>query len=123
MDREAFFIVFLDGQNNMIDYVCHCIGSAGSSPVYPRDVLKSCLYKNARAVILCHNHPGNGTNPSNEDKEITKILLYALQFIDVEVLDHIIIGRDNHFSFADAGLIDNMTQGYKRDKHLFVRMG
>lgn len=120
MDREAFFIIFLDAQNNMIDYICHAVGSTGSSAVYPRDVLKSCLYKNARAVILCHNHPGNDTAPSIQDKEITKVLVYALQLIDVEVLDHVIIGKDNHFSFADAGLIADMNEDYKRDKHLFT---
>ena len=119
MDREAFFIVFLDGQNSMIDYVCHCVGSAGSCPVYSREILKSCLYKNARAVIFCHNHPSNETTPSREDRAITKVLLYALKLVDIEVLDHLIIGKDSYFSFADHGDIDTMQQDYKRDKHLF----
>ncbi|MFH1976913.1 MAG: DNA repair protein RadC [Pseudomonadota bacterium] len=109
-DREMFMILFLNTKNKMIDYVTHTIGTVDSSSVYPRDVLKSALYFNAAALIFCHNHPSGDPEPSTNDKMITKTMVMICELAGIPVLDHVILGKDVFYSFADAGLIDD----YKR---------
>ncbi|MFH1974427.1 MAG: DNA repair protein RadC [Pseudomonadota bacterium] len=103
--REMFFILFLNTKNRMIDYCTHTIGSIDSSAVYPREVIKAALLNDAASVIFCHNHPSGDPAPSENDKEITKHLVIACEIVGIKVLDHIILGRDNYFSFADCGSI------------------
>jgi DNA repair protein RadC len=73
--------------------------------VYPREVVKAALKNNAAAVIFSHNHPSGIAEPSQADKLITNKLCQALQLVDINVLDHIIIGGENCVSFAERGLI------------------
>ncbi|MBT4581507.1 MAG: hypothetical protein HOD07_05550, partial [Gammaproteobacteria bacterium] len=73
--------------------------------VYPREVVRRCLYHNAAAVILAHNHPSGVAEPSQADIAITKKLKTALATIEVRVLDHLVIGNSMVVSFAERGLI------------------
>ena len=77
-----------------------------SSAVYPREVIKDALRYEASALIFAHNHPSGDPDPSLCDKEITRDLVFAARIIQIKVLDHIIIGNNRYFSFADQGLID-----------------
>ena len=80
-------------------------GTIDGASVYAREVLKEALSHNAAAVIFYHNHPSGLSEPSQADKTITAKLKTALSLVDMRVLDHIIIGGLDSFSFADGGLI------------------
>jgi DNA repair protein RadC len=104
-EREVFGVLFLSTQHTLIRYEDVFLGTIDQSPVFPREILKKALEYNAKAVVLTHNHPSGIETPSQSDKDITKVIKKALSVIDVEVLDHVIVGADRCFSFADAGMI------------------
>lgn len=104
-NREQFMIMLLNGRNQIIDLVNLFEGTLTTSAVYPREVIKLILERDAAAVIFVHNHPSGNLAPSKDDKLITKRLKEACQTIDVQVHDHLIIGGNDHFSFAKNGLL------------------
>jgi DNA repair protein RadC len=80
-------------------------GTIDQSSVHPREVVKECLWHGASSVIFAHNHPSGVAKPSTADEQITRRLIQALALIDVQVLDHLIIGRGSVFSFSENGLM------------------
>ena len=104
--KETFKVFFLDGKNHVIDIEDLFEGTLNMSSVYPREIMKSAIKYNAVALIFVHNHPSGSPEPSLSDKEITKDLIAASNTMQIKVLDHIIIGDNRYFSFADEGLID-----------------
>ena len=109
-NREHFLVIYLDGQNRVITIETLFTGSLTSSAVYPREVIKAILKHEAAAVVLAHNHPSGSTTPSASDRAVTQKLKTACEAIDVQVLDHIIIGHQDdgepdYFSFADHRMI------------------
>ncbi len=102
-DQEHFVILFLSGSNSVITVEKLFTGSLTTSAIYPREVIKKILEYKAANVILAHNHPSGSLIPSNSDKAVTRKLATACNSIDVDVLDHIIIGGDGFFSFQDGG--------------------
>jgi DNA repair protein RadC len=105
LDRETFGVVYLDAQNQPTAIETLFEGTLTSSAVYPREVLKSALKHNAASLIFAHNHPSGCVEPSTNDRDITRELVLAASLMDVRVLDHIVVGADSHYSFADHGLI------------------
>jgi DNA repair protein RadC len=105
LDREHFFMITLDSKNRTIGYHTISIGSLSTSVVHPRECLKAALLDSAAAVIFIHNHPSGDPAPSREDRECTNRLVEASKILGIRVLDHIIIGETDYFSFADAGLL------------------
>ncbi len=105
LDRETFRVVYLDAQHRPKGVETLFEGTLTSSVVYPREVFRKALERNAHAVILAHNHPSGSIDPSEHDRQITREMITASALIDVGVLDHIIVGANSHFSFADRGLI------------------
>ncbi|MGZ7066519.1 MAG: JAB domain-containing protein, partial [Candidatus Aminicenantales bacterium] len=103
---ERFKAIFLDPKNQVIEEKTLFEGTVDSSAVYPREVIKDALRYEASALIFAHNHPSGDPDPSLCDKEITRDLVFAARIIQIKVLDHIIIGNNRYFSFADQGLID-----------------
>jgi DNA repair protein RadC len=103
---EQFKILFLDPKNQVIEEETLFEGTVDSSAVYPREVIKDALHYEASGLIFAHNHPSGDPEPSLCDKEITRDLVFAARVIQIKVLDHIIIGNNRYFSFADQGLID-----------------
>jgi DNA repair protein RadC len=103
--REIFMVIFLDGQNQVIKMEELFTGSLTTSAIYPREVVQKVLDYNAAAVILVHNHPSGSLSPSHSDRAVTKKLQSALSAIDVDVLDHLIVGGNGFFSFADHQLL------------------
>jgi len=95
----------LDSQNQLIKDEVLFYGTINAASVYPREVVKAALRNNAAALILAHNHPSGVAEPSQADKLITTKLQQALALIDINVLDHIIVGGENCVSFAERGLI------------------
>lgn len=105
LQREVFGIMFLDAQNRLIAYETLFEGSLMQTSVYPREVVKRALALNAAALILSHNHPGGTAAPSRADEQLTVSLKEALNLVDIKVLDHIIVARQETFSFSEWGLI------------------
>ncbi|MEP1471292.1 MAG: DNA repair protein RadC [Halieaceae bacterium] len=104
-DREVFSCLFLDSQHRLLRCDDLFLGTLDGAAVYPREVAVHALRYRAAAVILAHNHPSGVAEPSSADKRITERLCAALALLDVRVLDHIIVGRGQCFSFAEQGLI------------------
>jgi len=104
-NREIFMVIFLDGQNQIIRMEELFSGSLTTSAIYPREVVQKVLNYDAASVILVHNHPSGSLTPSRSDRSVTKKLQTALSSIDVDVLDHLIVGGNDFFSFADHRLL------------------
>lgn len=104
-EREALLVLFLDGQNRVIEVAELFQGTIDGASVYPREVVKAALKVNAAAIILAHNHPSGHVKPSEADKRITARIVDALGLVDVRVLDHIIVGGLDSLSFAQEGLL------------------
>ena len=103
-EREVFAVLLLDNQHRLIEFKELFQGTVDAASVYPREVVKAVLEMNAAAVIFAHNHPLGESTPSQADKRITTRLKEALGLIDVQVLDHIVVG-ETCVSFAERGLI------------------
>jgi DNA repair protein RadC len=103
--REQFVVCFLNGQHGVLTTEVLFTGSITTSAVYPREVVQRILDLGAAAVMLAHNHPSGELTPSSSDRAVTKKLSAALSAIDVDVLDHLIIGGPEYFSFADHRLL------------------
>lgn len=103
--REQFVVLFLNNQNQLLTNKTLFQGTINSSEVHPRVVVEKALKHHASAVILAHNHPSGHVQPSPADKQITKNIQSALSLVDIRVLDHIIIGHNQSYSFAESGLI------------------
>ena len=103
--KEKFVVIFLNGQHQVLTTEVLFAGSLMSSAVYPREVITRVIDLGAAAVIFGHNHPSGCLTPSSSDRAVTKKLQTALEAIDVAVLDHIIVGGSEHYSFADNRLL------------------
>ena len=103
--HEVFAVLFLDNQNKLLAMEELFRGTLTHASVYPREVVIRALHHGAAAVVLAHNHPSGGVQPSRADEALTQTLKAALALVDVRVLDHIIVGQGQALSMADIGLI------------------
>ena len=104
--KEVFKVMFVNAQNQVIEVEDLFKGTLSASAVYPREIIEKAIKNNAAALIFAHNHPAGNPEPSDNDKQITRDLVFAANIMQIKVLDHIIIGDNRYFSFADAGLIE-----------------
>ncbi len=102
---EAFFVVLLDRANKVIRKLNISRGGVSGTVVDPKKIFKLALDHNASSLILAHNHPSNNLKPSDNDIRLTKKLLEAGKALEIPVLDHIIVGNDNYYSFADENIL------------------
>lgn len=98
--RERFAVVYLDGRHRTIAVHDAHTGTAGSSPVHPREVFGPAVQLAAAAIVVAHNHPSGDPTPSPEDRMVTERLRQAGELLGIELLDHVVIGEDRYFSFA-----------------------
>ena len=105
LEHEVFAVLMLDAQNRLIEYVELFRGTVSQATVYPREVVKESLARNAAALILVHNHPSGVAEPSRADEHLTQTLKAALTLVDVRVLDHLIVAGSDVVSFAERGLL------------------
>jgi len=106
LPHEVFLILLLDAQNRVMGSEELFRGTLSQTSVYPREVVKLVLERNAAAVILAHNHPSGVGEPSHADQAITQTLSKALALVDVRVLDHFVVaGNSPPVSFAERGLL------------------
>ncbi|MFW6118439.1 MAG: RadC family protein [Chloroflexota bacterium] len=114
LDAEVFKVILLNGQNQIMDIADVFRGSVDSSSIYPREVIKLALKYSAPAVVFVHNHPSGSHKPSEGDKEMTKNLVLACMTTGIKVHDHIIIGNNQYYSFADNELIQAYESDFER---------
>lgn len=105
LEHEVFVTLMLDSQHRLIDYVELFRGTLTQTSVYPREVVKIALARNAAAMIFAHNHPSGVPEPSRADELLTQSLKQALGLIDVRVLDHFIVAGTDLMSFAERGIL------------------
>lgn len=106
LPHELFVVLLLDARHHLIDFVELFRGTLTQTSVYPREVVKLALARNAAAVLLAHNHPSGATEPSAADERLTRTLKEALSLVDVRVLDHFVVaGPATPISFAERGLL------------------
>ena len=98
---EEFKMLFLDSRNQLITVETLKTGTVNKSAVYPRKVVERALDNHAVGVIIAHNHPSGALHPSQNDREITKAIKNALKTVEITLLDHIIIGNNDYFSFKN----------------------
>lgn len=101
---EEFWILLLNKANKLIGKSCISEGGISGTVVDPKKIFKIALDHHASSIILGHNHPSGNIQPSDADKKITKKIREAGEMLEVAVLDHLIIGEKNYFSFADEGI-------------------
>jgi len=98
--------MFLNTQNQIINVEDLFEGTLNASAVYPREIIAQAIKHNAASLIFAHNHPSGNPEPSDNDKQITRDLVFAGNIMQIKVLDHIIIGDNRYFSFADEKLLE-----------------
>jgi DNA repair protein RadC len=106
LKTEVFKVVLLDGRHNVIEEIEEITeGTPTQAVPHVRDIMTKALNKFATAIVCVHNHPSGNTTPSREDKRFTQALNEACEAMEIKLVDHIIIGDDKFFSFAEAGAI------------------
>jgi len=105
LKTEIFKVVYLDSNNRIIDIEDAVIGTVNHAMPIVREIIHSALQKFAVSIICAHNHPSGGIEPSTQDREMTKELSAAGKLMEIKLVDHIIIGDDNYYSFADEALL------------------
>ncbi len=99
--QEYFYTIYLDNKGNLLDKKCLFIGTINTSQIHPREIFKEAYLLSATSIICLHNHPSGDSTPSREDKMITMNLKEISIIHGINLLDHIIIGSDNYYSFHD----------------------
>lgn len=103
--HEVFAVVFLNRSNKINHFQIISEGGITGTVADPRIILKKALEEDAVSIILCHNHPSGSLKPSRADEELTLKIKEAARYFDIKVLDHLIVGDDGYYSFADEGLL------------------
>ncbi|NTU68774.1 MAG: DNA repair protein RadC [Chlorobiaceae bacterium] len=103
--KEHLCILFLDAKNRIMRHEIVSVGTLTASLIHPREIFKAAIRESAYAVILVHNHPSGDVQPSNADKQVTTILKQAGTLLQIDLLDHVIIGADDWFSFRDHSML------------------
>ena len=104
-DREKLLVVCLDTKNQPINICTVSVGTLNSSLVHPREIFKTAILSNSNQIMLAHNHPSGISAPSNEDKAMTNRIKDAGVILGIELIDHIIIGSNEDFSFKENRLM------------------
>jgi DNA repair protein RadC len=102
--RERFAVVYLDTRNRPIAVHDAHVGTCDSSPVHPREVFGPALSLAATAIIVAHNHPSGDPTPSANDRAVTERLRQAGELLGIALLDHVVIGSERYYSFADEAV-------------------
>ncbi len=109
LSREIFTVLYLDAAHGIIDTEVLSEGTLTVNTVYPREVVKAALDRNAAALVIAHNHPSGNLRPSSQDEQLTRTLYLICSFMHIRLLDHLIIGQgDQVYSFADRGLMESI---------------
>lgn len=105
LDREQLRLLCFDARFRLISDEVHQTGTIDHVPVYPREIARRSLEAGAAAIVLAHNHPSGDPTPSSADIKMTRTIVHALRPLGVDVIDHVIVGRELHASFRRLGLM------------------
>jgi DNA repair protein RadC len=108
MKKEVLTVIYLDSSHAILGTETVAEGTINVNTVYPRELVKKALQQNAAAMIIAHNHPSGSLEPSAQDMQLTRTLSLLGSMMQIQLLDHIIIG-DGSFSFADNGLMTEIS--------------
>jgi len=103
--RESFYVVYLNRSNQVLGWMLHAQGGINKVVVDSRLILAVALKSCSVGLLLSHNHPGGNCKPSNEDINVTSNIKEACKMFDILLLDHIIVTKDNYYSFLDSGIL------------------
>lgn len=103
--HEVFAVLFLNRANKINHFEIVSEGGITGTVADPRVILRKALEENAVNIILCHNHPSGSLKPSRADEQLTSKIKEAARYLDITVLDHIIVSEDGYYSFADEGIL------------------
>ncbi|MBU0960378.1 MAG: DNA repair protein RadC [Proteobacteria bacterium] len=109
LKKEILTVIYLDSSHAILNTETVAEGTINVNTVYPRELVKKALQENASALIIAHNHPSGSLDPSPQDLQLTRTLALLGSLMQIQLLDHIIIG-DGSFSFADHGLMNEISQ-------------
>ncbi len=109
LKNEVFTVIFLDASHGILESRVLAEGTVNVNTIYPRELIKLALQYNAAALVVAHNHPSGALKPSSQDIKLTKNLYLICSFMQIQLLDHLIIG-DGSYSFADHGLIAEIRE-------------
>jgi DNA repair protein RadC len=112
--RECFEVIYLDARNRVLANETLFTGTLTASSVYPREVVQAALQRRAAALIFAHNHPSGDPQPSEADVAITRQLVFACRVMGIAVHEHLVIGDNRYYSFADSGQIACMQREYEQ---------
>lgn len=115
--REHFRVIYLDAKNRVITTETLFKGTLTASSVYPREVVRSALKHQAAALIFAHNHPSGDPQPSPDDIAVTRQLVFACRIMAITVHEHLVIGNNRYFSFADQGYVARFNSDFDRQTH------
>jgi DNA repair protein RadC len=102
--QENFYVLMLNNKNNIIKEELISKGVLDSAIIHPREVFKPAIKNSSARIILIHNHPSGDPKPSEEDVKVTKQIKEASKFVSIELVDHIIVGREDYYSFKQKFL-------------------
>ena len=115
LQHEVMTVIFLDSSHAIVDSKVVARGTVASNTIYPRELVKLALEFNASAMVVAHNHPSGNLEPSMQDHQLTRTLYLACSFMNIRLLDHLIIGQsDNAYSFADHGIMNSISKECSR---------
>jgi DNA repair protein RadC len=103
--KEHFLVLSFDIRHKLLGIDTVSVGTLTQSLVHPRETFDAAIRRHAAHIILAHNHPSNNTEPSANDLELTRRLVEAGKILDIHVLDHVIVSRDNFLSFKEEHLL------------------
>ncbi len=103
--HEHFGVFYLNIQNDVIGFKAVNDGTIDQVAVYPRMIIHTALMTGASGIILVHNHPSGFTDPSEEDKRLTRAIKDASRIFDIRIMDHLIVSESGYFSFSERGII------------------
>lgn len=105
LEHEVFLVLYLDANHRLIEPQELFRGTLTQTSVYPRELVKGALARNAAALAVAHNHPSGQAEPSRADEFLTQTLKSTLSLVDVRIIDHFVVAGDQVVSFAERGLI------------------
>ena len=111
---ESYMVIYLDAQQRMIDFEELAEGTVDRVYFYARNAVEAALRRHAVNLIMVHNHPTGVCRPSPDDVVATRTLLWALTAVQIKLTDHLIVSRENYFSFAERGLLRPLEEELKK---------
>lgn len=103
--KEYFLSITLNGAHEIIKIHVASVGTLDKTLIHPREIFSGAIVENASAIIVCHNHPSENPEPSDDDIDSTKSLIEGSKLLGITLLDHIIVGGDSYFSFRENNLL------------------